>query len=276
METNRDALKRIATYLGLTFALSAIFYGLILSAGTLTAGDGLYSLGLMWCPGVAAMATTLIFQHSLKGLGWRLGKVRYLLLAYALPLAYAAAAYVVVWLLGLGAFSAEGLPAGQGLPSFLAVNATVGVVLSLLSATGEEIGWRGFLVPELAKITSFTKMALLSGAIWAVWHMPLILFADYHSGAPLWFALTCFTAMIMGISFAFAWLRLRSGSLWPAALMHASHNLFIQQVFDPLTQNTGITPYFTGEFGAALAIAAIVVAYIFWRLRPTEGSPDRV
>jgi membrane protease YdiL (CAAX protease family) len=275
-EPIRDAINRIATYLGLTFALSAVFYGLIISAGTLTAGGGLYTLGLMWCPGIAAMATTLVFQRNLKGLGWRLGNVRYLVLAYALPLAYAAVAYVVAWNLGLGAFSADGLPAGQSLLSFLAINATVGVALSLLPAMGEEIGWRGFLVPELARITGFTKTALLSGAIWAVWHMPLILFADYHSGAPLWFGLACFTVMVIGISFAFAWLRLRSGSFWPAALMHASHNLFIQQVFDPLTQDTGITACVTGEFGAALAIAAIVIAYTFWRLRPTGEGLDRV
>jgi len=78
--------------------------------------------------------------------------------------------------------------------------------------------------------------------------------------------MVCFTVMAVGISFAFAWLRLQSGSFWPAALMHASHNLFIQQVFDPLTQDTGITAYITGEFGTALAIAAIMVAYTFWRL----------
>jgi membrane protease YdiL (CAAX protease family) len=238
MQTNQDAIKYIVTYLGLTFFLSAVFYGLIISAGTVTASGGLYAIGLMWCPGIAAMATTLVFQRNLKGLGWRLGNVRYLVLAYALPLAYAAVAYVVVWILGLGAFSADGLPAGQSLLSFLASNATVGVALSVLSAMGEEIGWRGFLVPELARITSFTKTALLSGAIWAVWHMPLILFADYHSGTPVWVALACFTVMAVGISFAFAWLRLQSGSFWPAVLMHASHNLFIQQVFDPLTQDT--------------------------------------
>jgi membrane protease YdiL (CAAX protease family) len=271
-EPIRDAINRIATYLSLTFALSAVFYGLIICAGTLTAGGGLYTLGLMWCPGIAAMATALVFRRNLRGLGWRLGNVRYLAVAYVLPLAYAAVAYVVVWILGLGAFSADGLPAGQGLLSFLATNATVGVALSLLPAMGEEIGWRGFLVPELARVTGFTKTALLSGAIWAVWHTPLILFADYHSGAPLWFGLACFTVMVIGIGFAFAWLRLRSGSFWPAVLMHASHNLFIQKVFDPLTQDTGITAYVTGEFGAALAIAAIVIAYTFWRLRPTEEN----
>jgi membrane protease YdiL (CAAX protease family) len=270
MQTNRDAIKHIVTYLGLTFVLSAVFYGLIITARTLTTNSGLYVIGLMWCPGVAAMATKLIFQRNLDGLGWQLGKVRYLVSACALPLAYAAITYAVVWLLGLGAFGTSGLQTAQNLSLFLATQVTIGGTLSLILATGEEIGWRGFLVPELMRVTSFTKTALLSGAIWAVWHMPLILFADYHSSAPLWVALACFTVMVIGLSFAFAWLRLQSDSLWPAALMHASHNLFIQQVFDPLTQDTGITAYIIGEFGIALAIASIVIAYIFWRERLTK------
>ena len=60
---------------------------------------------------------------------------------------------------------------------------------------------------------------------------------------------------------------LKSGSLWIAVLLHASHNLFIQRVFDPLTTDTGLTRYVTGEFGAALAVISLVVAYIFWKRR---------
>jgi hypothetical protein len=50
---------------------------------------------------------------------------RYLALAYALPRAYAAAAYGAVCILDLGTFSVAALPAGQSLPTFLALNATV-------------------------------------------------------------------------------------------------------------------------------------------------------
>jgi len=55
---------------------------------------------------------------------------------------------------------------------FILVQATLGVLISCLTALGEEIGWRGFLVPQLASVTSFTKTALISGLIWAVWHYP--------------------------------------------------------------------------------------------------------
>ncbi|MDX9864655.1 MAG: CPBP family glutamic-type intramembrane protease [Anaerolineaceae bacterium] len=44
-----------------------------------------------------------------------------------------------------------------------------------------------------------------------------------------------FTILVVGISTVFAWLRLQSGSLWPAAVLHASHNLFVQAIFTSLT-----------------------------------------
>ena len=137
---------------------------------------------------------------------------------------------------------------------------------SLITATGEEIGWRGVFVPELAKVTTFPKLSLISGAVWAVWHLPIILFSDYNmQGIPKWYAAVMFTIMVLGISFAFAWLRLKSGSLWTAAILHASHNLFIQAIFTPLTLQNKITPFIIDEFGVGLALAGVLVALFFIR-----------
>jgi membrane protease YdiL (CAAX protease family) len=138
---------------------------------------------------------------------------------------------------------------------------------SCATALGEEIGWRGFLVPQLAKVTSFTNVSLLSGLVWSAWHYPILLFADYNSGTPAWFGLTCFTVMVVGISFVFAWMRLKSGSLWTGMFLHASHNLWIQGIFDPLTTDTGKTRFVIGEFGIGLAGAAVVVAFVTWQRR---------
>ncbi|WP_457831901.1 CPBP family glutamic-type intramembrane protease, partial [Staphylococcus aureus] len=55
---------------------------------------------------------------------------------------------------------------------------------SIANALGEEIGWRGFLVPELYKKIGYTKTSLLTGAIWSVWHYPILIFADYNKGTP--------------------------------------------------------------------------------------------
>ncbi len=258
--------RRILTFLGFAFLFSIPFWFLRSQAGQPDAQGQLYTLGLMWSPGIAALLTTFIFQRNLRGLGWGRGSVRYLLISYALPIAYAGVVYVLVWLLGWGALTTENVPVGQPWPVFVLRNATLLFLLGgFLPALGEEIGWRGLLVPQLAKLTSFTNVALISGAIWAVWHYPLILFADYHATAPRWFALLCFSVMVIGISFPFAWLRLKSGSLWAAAILHASHNIFVQSICDQLTRDTGFTTYLTTEFGAGLALTAVIVAVIFWR-----------
>jgi len=62
------------------------------------------------------------------------------------------------------------------------------------------------------------------------------------------------------------------GSLWTAAILHASHNIFIQGIFDPLTRDTGFTTYITTEFGVGLAVAAIIIAVIFRRQRASIKS----
>ena len=105
--------------------------------------------------------------------------------------------------------------------------------------------------------------------------MPIILFADYNSGTPVWFAIACFAVMVIGLSFAFAWLRLRSRSVWPAAILHGSHNLFIQEWLTPITARSGrITPYAIDEFGFMLPLVCSVMAIVFWRVRGnTQRAP---
>jgi len=286
MERSAQVIRAgILIYLACTFALSSIFYTLIIRAGHLSAGHGLYVLGLMWCPGISAIVTCLILRRPIASLGWK-WKWRYQLASYLIPIGYAGAAYALVWATGLGgvpnhkvidsllAHARPGTSPTKALIVFVVATGTLGMITSTVSALGEEIGWRGFLVPELAKITSFTRTALISGAIWTTWHVPILVFADYNSGTPVWYGLTCFAVMVIGISFLFAWMRLKSGSLWTGAFLHASHNLFIQGIFTPLTIDTGETKWVIDEFGFALAIAAIVVAVIVWRRRAeVEHTP---
>jgi membrane protease YdiL (CAAX protease family) len=286
MNEIKETRKRIVTFLILTLALSAIFYFLIISAGTLGAGWGFYTMGLMWCPGMAAILTQFIYKRKLSELGWGWGKTRYQVMSYVTPLLYALVAYLIVWISGLGGFYNRGFVAGvakgfgwekvpQGLVIlfYVLLAGIFGFIRGSASALGEEIGWRGFLVPQLAKHNSYTVTALVSGLIWAIWHFPILLFADYNSGTPAWYGLACFTVLIVSTGFIFAWIRLKSGSLWTAVFLHASHNMFIQGIFTPLTSDTGKTKYFIDEFGAALAVTAAVTAFIFWKNRSKLPTP---
>jgi membrane protease YdiL (CAAX protease family) len=283
--SNRKATAPIGVFLGLTLVLSTVFWWLMIREGSISAGGGQYVAGLMWMPGVAGMATALVFRRGLRGFGWRLGRPRYLALGYVVPPMAALLAYGTVWLVGLGEFAPRsavdqvaqqlglsGQPREAVVAAWLAVVASVGVLFGVLTALGEEIGWRGFLVPELSARLRFRGAAVLSGAIWAAWHYPLLLMADYNAGTPAPYALACFTAMVVGAGVLYARIRLQSGSLWPAVLLHASHNAFVQNFFDGLTGDVGPTPYLTGEFGVLLALASLAIAVFLWRRAPrVEG-----
>ncbi len=279
MNTKSHAIKKISVYLFLVLILSTVVYYFIFQSGSLHGLGGGLVLLLMWVPGVAGIITQLVFEHTLKGMGWKFGKTKYLLIAYLLPVLYCLVVYGITWITGLGGVPdsqfLSTLPAAYGIPNSSPVVSILtitfiapifGMIGSLLTATGEEIGWRGVFVPELAKVTTFPKLSLFSGAIWAAWHLPIILFADYNmQGIPKWYAALMFTIMVLGLSFAFAWLRLKSGSLWTAAILHASHNLFIQEIFTPVTIQNKVTPYVIDEFGIGLALAGILVALFFIR-----------
>ncbi|MEN6410631.1 MAG: hypothetical protein ABFD44_13080, partial [Anaerolineaceae bacterium] len=150
------SIKKIVTFLGITLVLSAIFYVLIIRAGSLQTNGGLLVLGLMWSPGISGMITQLIYEHTLRGLGWKLGKFKYLLLAYFIPLLYCLVVYGLTWITGLGqvpnpemmahinsVFSASSASPLVKTLIYCANLAVFGVISGLLSGAGEEIGWRG-------------------------------------------------------------------------------------------------------------------------------------
>ena len=279
-ESTARTWKKVGCFYALTMLLSGAFDAFILHAGKMDAGNLLYVTGAMWSPALAAFATKKLFGESIREMPWGLGPTKYVWLGYLIPIAYAVPVYAFVWLTRLGGFAnaefvrltAEtfgwmNFPPALTLTLFVLITATLGLVGKTSRALGEEIGWRGFLVPELSQVVGFTGISLISGAMWAVYHFPVLIFADYNAGTPVWFGLGCFTIGVIAESFIYAWLTLRSGSLWPAALLHGSHNLWVQSILTPLTHDSGPTEYIIDEFGFGMVITLVVAACICWRKR---------
>jgi membrane protease YdiL (CAAX protease family) len=279
--SNRKKIGRIVTFLTLTFGLSTIFYVLII-----TGGEGIdpWVLPLMMCPAVSAILTKLIFDRNLKDLGWKPGPAKWLGLAYLLPILYGAVVYGIVWLARQGGFTTEvvaGVASELGMSDASPVQMVVVYALlmgtivflrnSLPGAFGEELGWRGFLFPELQRMVSFTTASLIGGVVWVLFHLPLILFSDYNSTAPRAFAVVMFFISAIAHTFVNNWLRARSGSVWPAVFLHASHNIFFLNVFDPLMARYPLTDFFVTEFGVGLMVINVLMALYVWAHRSEVG-----
>ena len=288
-ESKARVWKKVGCYYGLTMIFSGIFDAFILHAGRMDAGNLFYVTGSMWSPALAAFLTKAIFRETIRELPWHWGKTKYAWWGYLIPVCYAVPVYLIVWLGGWGGFAGgdflartaqqfgwNNFPSGVTLSLFVLLTASLGLVGKTSRALGEEIGWRGFLVPELSKVVSFTGVGMISGLMWAAYHFPILIFADYNAGTPTWMGLSCFTLGVIAESFILAWLTLRAGSLWPAALLHGSHNLWIQSILTPLTTNTGATSYLIDEFGFGLVITTAIGAVLVWRKRyqclPASGA----
>jgi len=263
------ARREVTVFLVLAFALSSI--GWFFTARSTAAESLLLPIAFtMWCPGIAAVVTRLYYQRNLRGFGFRVGEVRWQMVAIFLPILVGLLTFGSVWMTGIGPFNLEGAATVFSIgfvPVFLAT-----IVFSLFTAAGEGIGWRGLLVPEMAKFMGFTKLALLSSAIWAAWHLPPIVFSTYHGEGPLWYSLAVFVPAVMGAGIILAWLRLRSGSIITAVLFHGFWNYFIQQFYPLLTVQTPESGMITGEFGWAAAVVYILLALICWHLRGAVES----
>ncbi len=167
---------------------------ILLGTRSIGSGRGYYVQAIMWMPALAAFATCRIRGKPLAELGFGWPKRKYILVAWLLPLAYCLLAYVPVWLSPWGSFYDEAfvnrvshdfgltrLPAPLQIGIYLLFAGTLGVIRST-NTLGEEIGWRGILVPELAKVTSFGGVVAFTTVLWVLYHAPALIFADYNAG----------------------------------------------------------------------------------------------
>lgn len=274
----RSLKKQLITFLIIEFILTVILYS-FRYAGVIE-DRNLLILILMWSPTISAFSTSLFYQKNLRGFGWGWGKTRYQAQSYFLPFSLALIVYGIVWLSGLGGVSTEpfitfvsnfiGSEETLTFPVAILIFSALGLLGSAVNGAGEEFGWRGFFVPRLFLITTYTKTCLISGAVWSVWHYPAFFLADYTSGLPFYYTIPCFTILVFGGSFIFNWITLKSGSVWTAVILHSAHNLFIQGLFDKITINNGTTLFFTSEFGIGMAIIYSAAAYYFFWSRRDE------
>jgi membrane protease YdiL (CAAX protease family) len=95
-------------------------------------------------------------------------------------------------------------------------------LINCLMTFGEELGWRGWLLPTLRPLGTWPALTL-SGAIWGVWHAPIILLGyNYQRTDLVGVLLMVVWCVLLGV--VIGWTRLRTASVWPAVMAHAAVN----------------------------------------------------
>ena len=85
----------------------------------------------------------------------------------------------------------------------------------------------------------------------------------YGSGENLLLHMSALT--IMRISIILAYYTFKSNSLWPAAIYHSVHNIYIQKIGVPLTISNDSSTFWIDEYGF------IISAVYFWRKANREN-----
>jgi membrane protease YdiL (CAAX protease family) len=275
-----QARRGLVIYLTLLVVASAALEWWIITHGGLRGPGGRLVIVLMYVPAIASIIARLVGREGFGDVSFRWGGrvgTRASLAAWLLPVAVGAVAYGVAWGTGLGRFAApaEGELTGIANPwlRFLAtipLALTVGTLFSGISAFGEELGWRGYLVPRLVE-AGVWRPDLTSTLIWCFWHVPLILWAGYATGpSPLLSALL-FIAAITPVGLLMARWRMTTGSVWPAVIAHASWNIVIQAVFDQYTTGAE-SALWIGESGI---LTMIVLWAVYFAARDTAWAGTR-
>jgi membrane protease YdiL (CAAX protease family) len=180
------------------------------------------------------------------------------------------AASAVVWATPLASFVVpEGGIANALISFFIQV-----AILALTFSLAEEIGMRGYLLPKLLPLGR-SRTLLLSGLVFATWHMPLVLLTPIFPVGNKLISLPLFYGTIVAASFFYGYLRIYTGSVWPTSIAHAVHNAAWGALgaFTATSSAVLVNKYLVGDYGLLIFIGAVIGAV--WVGRMLRGGMDR-
>ena len=136
-----------------------------------------------------------------------------------------------------------------------------GALFNAFATIGEELGWRGWLLPSLRPLGTWPAL-VITGAVWGLWHSPVILLG-YNFAQPNAFGVLMMVGGCVFLGILFGWLRLRSGSLWPSVFAHAGFNAAGGFLALVAAAGTTASPVLVGPLGLVpWAVAAVIIVVL--------------
>ena len=231
--------KGVIAFLVLAFGIAWISWEIPIRMGISATSPifQLYALPGAFAPAIAAALVRIFGKEGFGDAGLRpnLRRWPYYLLGLLLPVAVCGAILLEVEQLGLGhadlaltsvlkGAAARNVP--PGLQPYVGLLIVPQLLVTAIITTPilwwEEFGWRGYLQPRLFPGKPILA-ALAIGPIWAVWHYPLV-FRGYDFGDQSTLGAAAMVVTCTLISYIFAWLVERTGSIWSSSMAHAATN----------------------------------------------------
>ena len=254
--------REAATYLALVFTM------VLTIALTLSGTGDLAPLLSMMTPVIAVGLITFLRTprgarralwgtFGLRHAGWRSWPAAFVLsvlAVFVVPFGFAD-------MLG----SANFIDASSIIVPKAAASLVVMLALVTLMAMAEEIGWRSYLLPRMQMLLPRRRAAIAVGFVHGLFHLPLILFTTtYDSVGSRWVVAPMVLLSLTSAGVFYAWLKDRSGSVWPVAFAHATVNVFIDGsglivILTPVVLAYTATESGLATFAATTAISAVLL-----------------
>ncbi|MET0938516.1 MAG: type II CAAX endopeptidase family protein [Gaiellaceae bacterium] len=247
----------LASFFLLAYAISWLLWAPLVASGDGSpSGPGLVLLLL----GSLVPSTVAILLVAVLHGGAGVRKLLHRLLLWRVGVGWWIAV-LLVSALGFGAIGLSVLVGGESPNVTVTIPGAVALFVFFLfpgSAGGEEIGWRGFALPQLQAARSALRASLLLGAVWGVWHLPLYLVGTDIRPLSLfapWVVLTVAASVI------YTWIyNGTGGSLLLVVLFHAASNLPLTVFLEPLAKDDQVTQPFLIYVALMVIAASVVVA----------------
>lgn len=159
----------------------------------------------------------------------------------------------------------------------LLMNVFTAPLLDIINSFGEEWGWRGYLLPKLYRKLGTVPAILISGLVSGLWYAPLVSLGYYYgtgyAGFPISGILAmCIFGMVTGCLYAFV--SLRSGSIFPAVFAHSAVSVMMSQAayFTRDGGNFFVGPAPTGIVAGIPFIIAAVIFMVYLLKHPVVSS----
>jgi membrane protease YdiL (CAAX protease family) len=292
--------RRVSAFLGLTYLLSWLIALLLYLSGSDPKSAAAVTLltAYMFVPmGVTLFLKRFVYAEEIRdSLGLRWLPNRWWLVGWLWPVAYVLLTVgcnpiipgvELSW--GLEGVHAQPVAPGNAgdpdairqqteqLPvhtvwSLIVLALVAGATINALAGLGEEVGWRGFLQFELRSM-GFWRSSLAIGFVWGAWHAPLVLQGHNYPQHPV-VGTGLMIVWCTLLAPLFSYVRLRSGSVIAAAIMHGTLNSTAGLALVLTRGGDDLTVGATGVVGVALLLAMNAALFSFDRSLVREEMED--